>query len=193
MPGAARRPILRRQLVRSPVVDAVVLGWVDQVQVVPSCEYSTEVVVQVYQYVKVPSHGRQDSLITFKLPYPISHRYSRGGEEVAVFTSGEPRFRVGEQVLLTPKRVPFLLHEEAEWHPCREHLESWYRTEILPEEGYFEVLFTGAGCGVPPAIPYRFNRHANPGGKVFFDGQRVSPHDVVAQITEELHGSPDGE
>ena len=182
-----------RQLVHSPVVDAVVLGWIDQVEVVPSCEYSTEIVVQVYQYLKVPSHGRQDSLLTFKLPYPVSHRHGRGGEDVTVFISGEPSFRVGEQVLLTLTRVPFLLHQVTESHPCPVHLEPWYRTEILPEEDYFEALFTGAGCGVAPAIPYQFHRYANPGGKVFFDGQRQYPHDVVVQITEELHGSPHGE
>ena len=110
------------------VTDAVVIGKVDKIiDLSTSCGYNTAIQISVERFIK--GHSPEKS-IKVKL---ISGKVAGGINFVRV--TSEPKFQVGERILIFLGKTPSRLHLELSWHPCPDNIELWYKTEA---DNYFE-------------------------------------------------------
>ena len=115
---------------RLMMTDAVVIGTVKEVkQETEICGYGTEVRIAVERYLK---GVEGDEMVVIKL---ASGRIFPDGRRRLVLH--EPKFRVGERVLVFLIKTPFKLHDQLTMDPCPDNMELWYMTET--DGSYFEL------------------------------------------------------
>ncbi len=113
---------------RLMVTDAVVIGKVDKIIDLPtSCGYNTAIQISVERFLKGHS---PEKTITVKL---ISGKVADGINFVRV--TSEPKFQIGERILIFLGKTPSRLHRELSSHPRPDNIELWYKTET---DNYFE-------------------------------------------------------
>ena len=107
--------------------DAVVIGKVDKIIGLPTCGYNTAIQISVERFIKGPS---PEKTVTVKL---VSGKIPDG--KTFLRHTSEPKFQVGERILIFLRKTPSYLHQHVSIKPCPDNIELWYKTET---EDYFE-------------------------------------------------------
>lgn len=132
----------RRDIINSPIIDIVVHGTVSDIRMLDSYIYGTEVDVEVIDYIKSPHKRTKEDflrvrLITNRLVDP---RHDLQGKEVRSTRAHEPKFRIGDEVVLHLTSIPFNARTLTYKSILKRHPELLYKTRITVEEGFYEML-----------------------------------------------------
>lgn len=139
-------------LLASDIVEVVARGSVSDLQILDSNIYGTEVEVRVSEFLRLPSRGSEEIGATVRLRLLTGRLASPPlgleGRVVRTRVSHEPRFRIGDEVLVFLTRVPLVARSLVPTASLGSHPEILYKTRITDDEGFYEFL----DVGVDPVI-----------------------------------------
>ena len=118
----------------SKYLDGIILGEAVDVVVLEQCDYGTEVRVRVDEVLREPAFPLENQTVRIRL---VNGRRTNTGRIHNL--SSEPKLKIGDPLLIGLSTVPASMWEMQVIEPCSDHLDLLYRTEIVAEEGFYEL------------------------------------------------------